>query len=502
MQNYDAREAGDGKTALQLAAAAQPDLVLLDWELPDISGIEVCQDLRRSGLMVPILMLTGRSDDRDVVAGLEHGVDEYLTKPIRPRVLAARLAANLRRSLATSEAVDADIPSRVTLLGRVSIFLGHPSGALRQLARQSTIVYVKTGTALLTQGDPNNFLFVIQTGSFQVAVTKPPEERLPVALLTGSDFFGAVSVLTGEPALATVTAREESTVVKIARDDFLAALMGGPHFRAEFERVVAQRRDIVKDAHRRVTAATANQLISFYSPKGGVGKTTLTLNLAATVARHYPGAVLLFDLSLPYNHAAMLAQLAPTSSLARLAEAEGDFEQRLESALAYHRAGFFLLSTALAPEESDLITPALVARAMAVLQPQFRFVLIDLGIVLTEVALSLLEQSQHVFVVASPELLIVKDLISFYGILRSVLKLHEGQIHLVINHRAKTATVRGREMEKLLGVSVAFEIRHDGRRPDDAALRGEILALSSSRSPIAKAAGTLARMITPNHLGK
>jgi pilus assembly protein CpaE len=268
------------------------------------------------------------------------------------------------------------------------------------------------------------------------------------------------------------------------------------------ERVVAQRRELLSAAQHWLTTVSTSQLISFYSPKGGVGKTTLALNLAATLARKHPGAVLLVDLSLPYNHAAMLAQLAPTSSLARLADVESDFEQRLVSALAYHRGGFLLLSSALSPEESDLITPELVARALAVLQSQFRFVLIDLGIALTEIALSLLEQSKDVLVVASPELLIVKDLISLYKVLRDVLKLHEGQIHLVINHRPKTVTVRGREMEKLLGVSVALEIQHDGKRPEEAAVRGEILALSASRSPIAKAAETLARMIMPNQSSK
>jgi Flp pilus assembly CpaE family ATPase len=502
MQNYEAREAGDGRTALQLAAVDQPDLVLLDWELPDISGIEVCQDLRRSGLMVPIIMLTGRSDDRDVVSGLEHGVDEYLTKPIRPGVLAARLAANLRRSFVSSQTVDAEVPGKLALLDTVSIFLGHPSGALRRLAKQSSLVSVKAGTALLSQGEPNNFLYIIQTGSFQITLKTPSEKGLPIALLAEADFFGAASVLTGEPALATATAREDATVVKISRGSLLEALMAGPHFRAEFERVVAQRRDIVKDAHLRVIAAATNRLLSFYSPKGGVGKTTLALNLAATLAKRHPGEVLLVDLSLPFNHAAMLAQLAPTSSLARLADVESDFEQRLESALAHHRSGFFLLSTALAPEESDLITPALVARALAVLQPQFRFVLIDLGIVLSEVALSLLEKSEDVFVVATPELLIVKDLISLYGIFRNVLKLQEGQVHLVINHRPKNATVRAREIEKLLGISAALEIQHDGTRPEDAAIRGEILAISSPRSPIARAAGTLARMIAQNQSGK
>ena len=494
MQNYEAREATTGRAALELALSDKPDLILLDWGLPDISGIEVCQELRRSGVFVPILMLTGRGDDRDVVTGLQMGVDEYLIKPVRMPVLAARLAANLRRVSAGTEGVNDET---LALLDRVSIFLNHPPGALRVLAKQAFTVKVRPGAVVLTKGAPNHSLFLIQSGSFGVSVEKSPGKTLAIAHLGQADFFGAVSVLTGDPATATVTALEDSTLVKISRDDLLAALVPGSEARANLESVAKQRRQLLKGIYDRITTAgNTARLASFYSPKGGVGKTTLALNLAASLARKHPGQVLLIDLSLPYNHAALLAQLAPSTSLARLAENMGiGFNERLRGALVHHSGGFLLLSTALAPEEADLITPALVSRALAALKPGFRYVICDLGVVLSEVALSVLEQSQVVFVVATPELLIVKDLIKVYSIFRDVLKMASGHVHLVVNHRGSAATIGRPEIEKLLGVEIAVEIRHDGQRPEQAAINGEILAVSASRSPIAVAATSLARLI-------
>ena len=496
MQNYEAREAGTGRAALELAASDRPDLVLLDWELPDITGLEVCQELRRSGVIVPILMLTGRSDDRDVVTGLQQGIDEYLIKPIRPRVLAARLAANLRRASAGTERVNDETSEQLSLLDKVSIFLSHPPGALRVLAKKAVTVRVRTGSVVLTKGALNHSLFLIQSGSFEVAVERSPGNTFAVALLGEADFFGAVSVLTGEAATATVTAREDSTLVKISRDELLAALVPGSEARAQLESVAEQRRELLKGIHSRITtAAGAARLVSLYSPKGGVGKTTLALNLAASLARDHRGEVVLVDFSLPYNHAALLAHLAPSTSLARLADLGTGFDERLEGAMVYHPAGFLLLSTALAPEEADLITPALVSRALAVLKPQYGYLVFDFGVVLSEITLSVLEQSQVVFVVATPELLIVKDIIQVYSILHDVLKLAAGHVHLVVNHRASAATVGRQEIEKLLGVEIAVEIRHDGPRPEEAALKGEILAVSASKSPIAKAAASLARLI-------
>ena len=96
-EGYDVVEAATGGQGLQFATAGEPDVVLLDWVLPDVSGIEVCRELRRRGAECPILMLTGRSAKIDVVVGLEVGADDYITKPFDVRELTARLAAHLRR---------------------------------------------------------------------------------------------------------------------------------------------------------------------------------------------------------------------------------------------------------------------------------------------------------------------------------------------------------------------------------------------------------------------
>ena len=98
LQGHDVLEAATGAQAIELAMATQPDLVLIDWVLPDISGTEVIRELRRQGLISPIVMLTGRTTSMDEVVGLEVGADDYITKPFDSRILAARINAHLRRS--------------------------------------------------------------------------------------------------------------------------------------------------------------------------------------------------------------------------------------------------------------------------------------------------------------------------------------------------------------------------------------------------------------------
>jgi DNA-binding response OmpR family regulator len=95
-QGHQVETAATGREGLDQARAWQPDAVVLDLMLPDLDGFEVCRRLRVSdGLS--IIMLTARGDDFDVVAGLEAGADDYVVKPVQPRVLDARIRAVLRR---------------------------------------------------------------------------------------------------------------------------------------------------------------------------------------------------------------------------------------------------------------------------------------------------------------------------------------------------------------------------------------------------------------------
>ena len=95
-EGYEVMEAADGRSGLERFAEREPDLVLLDLRLPDISGFDVCRTLRARSI-VPIIMVTAQADTYDMVAGLEAGADDYVRKPVVPKELAARIRALLRR---------------------------------------------------------------------------------------------------------------------------------------------------------------------------------------------------------------------------------------------------------------------------------------------------------------------------------------------------------------------------------------------------------------------
>jgi two-component system, OmpR family, phosphate regulon response regulator PhoB len=103
-EGFRVAEARDGEEALLAAREQKPDLVLLDWMLPLLSGLEVCRQMRRMSETrgVPIIMLTARGEEGDKLRGLDSGADDYVTKPFSPSELVARIRAALRRSRPTA----------------------------------------------------------------------------------------------------------------------------------------------------------------------------------------------------------------------------------------------------------------------------------------------------------------------------------------------------------------------------------------------------------------
>ena len=109
--DYLIESAFNGTEGLEKVQSFNPDLIILDLMMPGLDGLEVCREIRK-GNQVPIIMLTARGEESDVVSGLEVGADDYLTKPFSLRELAARVKANLRRS--TTRATIA--PPKVTAI--------------------------------------------------------------------------------------------------------------------------------------------------------------------------------------------------------------------------------------------------------------------------------------------------------------------------------------------------------------------------------------------------
>ncbi len=163
--------APDGKTALRFLEATEFDVVLLDWQLPEMTGIEICRRHRAEGGQTPIIMLTAMNRVEDKVEGLDCGADDYLTKPFDVRELRARIKALIRRpvtfagELITAGALTIDTKSRsVTKAGEDIHFQPHEYLVLEYLMRHpNEVVSVETLLAKVWSTDSDVSMDAVYT---------------------------------------------------------------------------------------------------------------------------------------------------------------------------------------------------------------------------------------------------------------------------------------------------------------------------------------------------
>ncbi|MFA6173530.1 MAG: response regulator [Kiritimatiellales bacterium] len=110
-ENFDVLEAESGEDGLKLVERVMPDLILLDLMLPGKDGLEICRMLKRNARTqnIPVVMMTARGEESDIITGLELGADDYIVKPFSPKVLGARVKAVLRRKASAPELMPEDV---------------------------------------------------------------------------------------------------------------------------------------------------------------------------------------------------------------------------------------------------------------------------------------------------------------------------------------------------------------------------------------------------------
>ena len=120
-EGYEVLAAYDGQEGLDKARSEGPDLILLDVMLPEKDGFQVCEELRKTDRLTPIIMLTAREEERDRVMGLELGADDYVVKPFSVRELLARVRTNIRRTAVMTEEAPEAGEDRLLRAGRLTV---------------------------------------------------------------------------------------------------------------------------------------------------------------------------------------------------------------------------------------------------------------------------------------------------------------------------------------------------------------------------------------------
>lgn len=386
----------------------------------------------------------------------------------------------------------------------MDIFEALPSEELETIAQLLRERRLAEAEVLCRQGDPGDALFIVTGGRIRLSTTDPSGNEKVLTYFTDGQFFGEMSLLTGAPRSATATAESDSQLLVLDKNAFDDLLASHAQIMREMLKVVSQRtlqtnQQLLADEPGNAVTVGAGRVYAVFSPRGGAGKTTLAVNMAAQHALEQPERTALLDLSLTFGHAAALLDLEPETSLAAVpAESLSDFDRRtLGQYLVEHSTSLQLLVAGTRPEEGELVTAAHVRAALGTMKRQFSATFVDCGSSFDEPTIAALEMADVVVVVCTPELNTLRDVRECQRVFGEIIRLDMKRICFVFNHNQPFAVLGREQFEQALEQPMNFELPHAGESAYKAANRGEPLVMANSGSPYSKAIERMRRTLVP-----
>ena len=403
--------------------------------------------------------------------------------------------------MVASGGLGADLPSviqlRVRVLEMSSVFAELPDGALRALARRMQAVKLAPGDTLRLSDRSGDVVFFLATGVAEQSITDAGGKLLLTRRPAPGDLLILPAPRTGDRYVTSIRGLAESILLTLDRDGLLAGLgQNADKVVIALDKLWDQQVAAATQTEVEAASRTSAPIVAFFSAKGGSGVSTLAVNTTAAVAARYPRQVLLIDLSAPFGHAALFADLVATGSIAGASKAAPeDFEKNLRGAIVYHKTGLGVLPGTLRPEQVDLMTAELTGRALDVGVAWHRLVVADLGTSLAEAALVVIERAERLVVVVPPEIAAMTDARRALAVFRDIMNVPDSRLELVLNNRVPGAPLDRGAIESILGHKMSLTIGFDDSRPEDATLAGSLLLQRDPNSQVSRGATELARVI-------
>jgi len=445
--------AQSGAEAVAIARETQPDLILLDFHLPGANAIELMPDIRSCSPGSRIVVLTSDTSEATRIACMTAGADAYLTK---------------------DQALD-DIEDALAMPTAAPVGTPVPEPPLESVAEAPPVA----APAVPTEPE------IVHVTDADVEPAATPHEE-PEAAVDEREAAPEPQTAQAEPEAAVEEPKAAQEEPEAARAEPEAATMPS----AAPEEVQAR----IPDRPEPVTAPErperAGQVIAVYSPKGGVGTTTVAINLAVALAARPDTGVGVLDLDLLFGDVAVMMDLQPPRTVADLAWERRLDQQAIDEMFAVHRSGVHVLAAPSGFATTDVIDPDRVIAAIDELRTHFAYLVIDLATALDRLTVDVLRLADRVVLVTTPELAALRQLARVLG-RRPSLDLDLRSM-IVVNRSPGAAGMPIRDVERALGHSIAVTIRSERRR---GYAGGEHRPLASRGTSIARSYAGLAEQI-------
>ncbi len=392
----------------------------------------------------------------------------------------------------------------IDLLKSMDVFAQVSDDDLHKIANLLKEKRVGKDTVIFRQGDVGDSLYIVLSGKIKCATTDSAGREKVLGFFTEGQFFGEMALLTGEPRSATMQAMSDSKLLMLRKDDFDGFLASNVQVMLQMMKVIAQRQAATNLRLTREQGAElappAGKVFTVFSPKGGVGKTTLAVNLAVALAQAHAEGVVLVDLSLTFGHDMLMLNLVSKSSLAATsadALRKIDLQEGLAYYLAVHPSSSLrVLPGSLRPEEGETVSGETAKVAIEQLQRHFAYVVVDTGSSFTDPVLAALEASDKILLLCSPDIASLRDVRECQRVFNDLVHIPRDRILYIMNYLFPFKTLSREQFESALQQEMYLELPYGNDIPARAALRGESFVETQSGSPIARTIQKLAAQLT------
>ncbi|MDA8235367.1 MAG: response regulator [Clostridia bacterium] len=256
----------------------------------------------------------------------------------------------------------------------------------------------------------------------------------------------------------------------------------------------ARRIDKLVPAERKAEIRQEPQVITVFSTKGGVGKTTIATNLAVSLVRETGRKVALIDLDLQFGDVAVMLNVMPKRTLTELVQEIGQLDgELLGSYLVPHPSGVKILPAPTRPEYAELITATQVEKILGLLKQNYDYIIVDTPPVFNDTNLVALDASDQILLILALDLPTIKNIKLSLEVLES---LHQrGKVRIILNRSSNDFGIKYEDVERSLGFLVAAHVPSDGRVVVASVNKGVPFAISHPGSPVTLSIKELTKMV-------
>lgn len=298
----------------------------------------------------------------------------------------------------------------INILKQIPLFQGLEEGDLKKISEVVKERTLAAGSCLFKEGDNGDAFYLLKEGTVEVYKNDNGAEKLvtKISHTDESNFFGEMALIEGVARNATIKTAAECKVIEIDKVNFDMLLRLNSFIALRIMTALSRR--LRKESAPPKAEEKCGQIITFFAPKGGAGKSVIAANLAAGIAKLTKKSALLLDLDLQFGDLAFMLGLKGKKTIADVVEAEPANPDDLKKFLTEHHLGFSVLPSPIKPEQSEMVNSTHLRKILKIAQKTFDYIVIDTHSLFQDLTINALDVSDIICLVMAPEMNHIKSM--------------------------------------------------------------------------------------------